>query len=388
MVFYLTPVTGRLLIDREQELNQIVRELSNKKSRIGFAITGIRRVGKTSLLQEAKDRLEKRGIIVVYISIWQILPSTIDTFISSLFDSIMDAFKDELPISIRMGEFIKFGKDAAKDILQKMKVSVEVGDDITYAISYVKGDENEYSKAIEHTFLLADRLATASQSKCVLIIDEFPSISELKTGKSMVGDPIIRYIRTINERYRNTALVISGSYVHTMKNVAIYPTSPLYKQLINMELKPLGKGAIADFFSNYLKASPNAELIDYILEVSSGIPYNLQVIGRELEQINAKRIDRKTIETAIQNMIDREGDLHFKDYINEMQPTEIRIIKAMALEESSRPSEIAKKTLMSPNDVSTLMHKLTESGLILRKERGHYVFVDWLFKTWLKSIQR
>ena len=128
-----------------------------------------------------------------------------------------------------------------------------------------------------------------------------------------------------------------------MKNVAIRPTSPLYKQLLNMELKPHGKKAIADFFDSYLVVLPDDELADYILRVTSGISYNLQIIGSGLEELKERKISRKTIDASVKYMLEREGELHFKDYIHMMQPTGIKIIKAMASEEFSSPSLISKK---------------------------------------------
>lgn len=73
MTFFLTPVSGRMLIDREDELEQITSELAKPASRIGFSITGIRRVGKTSILYEVKKTLEQKGVAVVYVSVWKVL---------------------------------------------------------------------------------------------------------------------------------------------------------------------------------------------------------------------------------------------------------------------------------------------------------------------------
>lgn len=385
MPFYLTPVTGNLLIDREEELKQVLPELSRSNSRIGFSLTGIRRVGKTSILYDVKEKLEKKGIVVIYISVWKTIPDTVDAFLSNLFDETMLAFRGKLPLSMKMSELARMGRETLMNFLKHLKLSMDVGEHISYSVSYVRGEEKDISKATMHTFSLIDKLAQKTKTKCVLIVDEFPSIAELKIGKKMVGHSIIKVIRTINETYKNTVLVISGSYIHTMQSVALSPNAPLYKQLINMEIKPLDKEAIADFVQKYLGREACEETIDSLLEASSGIPYNLQILGRELNYLVIRELDTRAVQRATESIIEREGDLHFREYTNMMQSTEVKVVKAMALTGATSPKDIAEKANMRLNEVTALLRSLLDKSMVRKLGRGEYVFTDNLFKAWLKS---
>ncbi|MGH9922943.1 MAG: AAA family ATPase [Nitrososphaerales archaeon] len=384
MSFYLTPVRGDLLIDREEELRQISSELSKPQSRIGFSLTGIRRVGKTSILYDVREKLEKKGIVVIYISIWKTIPDTVDSFLSNLFDETMLAFRNKLPLKMKMSELARMGSETLLNLLKHLKLSVDIGDDVSYTVSYVRGEEGDVAKATIHSFSLIDKLARKTRKKCVLILDEFPSIAELKIGKKMVGSSIVKAIRTINENYKNTVLVISGSYMHTMQSVALSHKAPLYKQLINMEIKPLDKEGIAEFIRKYLKRKADEETINLLLEASGGIPYNLQILGRELDYLGVKQLDAMAVERAVASIIKREGELHFREYMDIMQSTEVKVVKTMALTDAKGPKDIAEKANMQLNEVTALLRSLLDKGILGRLERGEYVFTDNLFKAWLK----
>ncbi|PIN96229.1 MAG: hypothetical protein COU45_06420 [Nitrosopumilus sp. CG10_big_fil_rev_8_21_14_0_10_33_7] len=383
MSFYLTPVTGELLINREKELDQILSELVKKNSRIGFSLTGVRRIGKTSILKEVKKRLEKEGIVVIYISVWNTTPDTLETFIANLFDDTIEAFKDKFPLKMKISNLIKMGRDGINDLLKHLNISVDFGNEIAYTVSYVKGEESDISKATSNIFNLIDRLAEKTKTKCVLIIDEFPSLIELKIGKKMIGSSIIKTIRTINEDYKKTALVISGSFMHTMQEVALLSSAPFYKQLVNLEIDSLEEKAIQDFVKKYLKKKISKNGLDALIEKSSGIPYNLQMLGRELNKLKEDIIDTSSVSKAIDEILQREGDIHFKDYLNMMQSTEIKVVKTMAVSDVIRPKEIADAGNMKLNEVTALLQTLLDKGIVRKKERGQYQFTDNMLKIWL-----
>ena len=77
MSFTLYPVTGRDFVGRKSLVSELTTELRSK-NRMGYSLSGIRRVGKTSILKEVKLNLEKRKLVVIYISAWRILPKTVD----------------------------------------------------------------------------------------------------------------------------------------------------------------------------------------------------------------------------------------------------------------------------------------------------------------------
>jgi DNA-binding transcriptional ArsR family regulator len=168
-----------------------------------------------------------------------------------------------------------------------------------------------------------------------------------------------------------------------MQKVALSSSAPFYKQLVNLEIKPLDSAAIRDFIKKYLKKKISKEGLDLLLEKSSGIPYNLQILGRQMCELKENTLDRTSVKTAIDEILKREGEFHFKDYLNMMQSTEIKVLKTMAVYDVNSPSKISDAINMELNEVTSLLKLLLDKGLIKRIDRGQYQFADNMFKTWL-----
>jgi AAA+ ATPase superfamily predicted ATPase len=58
MSFSLYSVSDKDFIGRDEIIEELVKELASK-NKIGFSLSCIRRIGKTSILKEAKRVLEK-----------------------------------------------------------------------------------------------------------------------------------------------------------------------------------------------------------------------------------------------------------------------------------------------------------------------------------------
>ncbi|HXG73938.1 MAG TPA: hypothetical protein VNK44_03840 [Candidatus Nitrosotenuis sp.] len=84
-------------------------------------------------------------------------------------------------------------------------------------------------------------------------------------------------------------------------------------------------------------------------------------------------------------MLDREGDIHFRDYLGMLQSTEINVIKTMAVHGVSNPKEISDASGMNLNEVTALLGMLLDKGVLQKTGRGQYKFTDNMFKTWLST---
>ena len=225
-------MTGRRLVGRRAELGRLVGDLSDKRSRIGVLLAGARRVGKTSLLLEAKRRLEARGIVVVYVSAWRPAIDRLDVFTGYLLCETIESFRGKIGLRAGASSLLAMRGGALADFLKGAKVTAEAAEGITHALSFARGDATGAAKAVSDAFMLPDRLAAQCGRRCVLIIDEFPSLADLKTdGKKAVGGSIMRAARTFNEEYGRTVLAISGSAPGTVRDAALSHSAPLYRQL-------------------------------------------------------------------------------------------------------------------------------------------------------------
>lgn len=122
------------------------------------------------------------------------------------------------------------------------------------------------------------------------------------------------------------------------------------------------------------------------MEISSGIPYNLQVLGRQLGESKDRILSQSSVSKAANDVLDREGDIHFRDYLGMLQSTEINVIKTMAVHGVSNPKEISDASGMNLNEeVTALLGMLLDKGVLQKTGRGQYKFTDNMFKTWLST---
>jgi AAA+ ATPase superfamily predicted ATPase len=390
MTFTLYPVTGADFIGRKPLLEELINELSSK-NKIGYSLSGIRRVGKTSILKEVKLKLEEKGIPTIYLSSWRILPKTIDEFTKVLTRTALAEFDDRLPVSFRFEELLDTGVKALARILSGLKLSAKVVSDLEVSISYIRRESDDVEAAITTSFALIEHLAEMTESRCVLMLDEFPSLVDLTYGSKnqKIGEGIIQLLRTLVEEFRYTKLAVSGSFRTTLNNLVAKQKAPFYKQLLLREILPFEEKEFNEFISHYL---PSLQFKDDqtrkgLYAVSSGIPYNLHLFGKEIQLQNLKAIGESELQRIIIGVLEKEGELSFKEYVEGLQPSEIKVLKALARRPEIRPVEIAEQEHMGNGAVSLALTLLNNRALIRRKSRAQYVFTDNLFAAWLRTAE-
>ncbi len=220
MSFSLYPVSGKDFIGRYEIIRELVKELASK-NKIGFSLSGIRRIGKTSILKEAKRVLEKKDITVIYISVWRIVPLTVDEFAKIMNRMIISEFQKKLPKKFKFEQLLVTGAKALATFLQNLRLSPSVVDDLGVSVSYIRKESDDVEDAIKKSFSLIEDLSKMTNTKSILIIDEFPSLVDLTYGtkNQKIGAEIIRLLRTLFEDFKYTKLVVSGSFRDTLENL-------------------------------------------------------------------------------------------------------------------------------------------------------------------------
>lgn len=316
------------------------------------------------------------------------MPSTIDEFTRVLNRTTLKAFEHKLPKKFKFEEILVTGAKALTNFLSGLKISTKVAEDLEVSAAYVKKESEDVEAAITKSISLIEHLAEMTKSKCVLIIDEFPSIIDLSYGDKnrKIGFDIAKLLRTLFEDFKHTKLVVSGSYRDTLDNLVTKASAPFYKQLLLREVNAFTKSEFDDFLSHYL---PHLKFIDgstkeSLYKISSGIPYNLQLLGKEIQLQGIKKIDSTKLNDVIRSVLEKEGEQSFKEFIENLMPSEIKVLKALAKSSSSKPSDIAKNEFMDEDTVNVGFNSLSRKGIVKRVSRGIYGFTDELFAAWLK----
>lgn len=386
MGFTLRAVKGEDFVDREEILDEMLTILTDLKSSTGFALYGSRRMGKTSIFKELQRQLsKKKGIICIYFSLWDLVEETLPEFITELSAAILDGFAGKVSLGIRARNLIRSPISLLKEIVRGLKVELKIQDEIELLLSFDQSGRIEASQLVEKTFDLAEKLALDTNSKCILLVDEFPSIVNLRNGKR-IGEGILRKIRTIYEDYKNTVLCISGSFRSTMEMAVLKETSAFYRQFIVRKIGPFTPEATRKLILKNLKKDISQEALISIFQSTGGIPFYIQFLGRELERPLPKKINSQIVGQAVEEFLKEEGEVLFKGEFEGYSSKERRILATMAKEGLNNPSRIAEVLKEKPNTVVKILGYLEIKGVLTKEQRGVFNFVDFMFERWLRII--
>lgn len=381
-MFTLKPVEGKDFVDRKEILEDILSTLSNKNSRIGFALYGRRRLGKTSILKEVCRRLRNtKDIVPVYISLWELENQDIIGFVRELTAAIVEGYGRRLSVQYKAKELLKLTLSLLKTILKNTKISLKIKDEIELLLT-LKDEKLNIRGSIKEAFDLAEELAKETKTKCVIVIDEFPSIMELKNG-TRVGEQIVKNIRTIQEDQKNTVLCISGSIRKTMECVAISPVSAFYKQFIIREVKPIENKYIIELLNRSTDKKINEDALKTIVNFCRGIPFYAQIIGDRVNALKDSVVSKKDIEDIIDYIFDETSEILFNEEFKSLGTNERKVIIAMAVEKVNKSADI-KKYYPEVSNPGTFLQYLQNKGIVTSNEKGVYEFDDPVFEEWIK----
>ena len=384
MAFTLQPAVKADFIDREKILSDMLSTLEDESVRMGFALVGPRRIGKTSILKEVVRKLEeKKGIVPVYFSLWDLVENTLPELCSRITLAIVEGFKPHLSLKLKMKKLLKVPAVKFFEVLRSLDIKISLFDEIEIALKMGKNGEIDHNTLVEKVFLFGDKIAEENGVRFILVLDEFPSIMDVK-NKTKLGEGIIKKIRTIYEDLENTILCISGSIRKTMEITALSPSSAFYRQFIIKNIEPFDLEATAEILENNLDAKISAEAINRFYGLTGGIPFYLQFLGRELGRFSPESVGLPEIENSFNQFLFQEGDILFAEQIKSFSDKEKMILSRMAYYGLKTPAQIQKSSGEPSNVVSRYMEYFLSKGVLEREKKGVYQFSDPVFEVWLK----
>lgn len=378
MRFTLQPVKGDEFVNRTEILSEILFELRNKRSTTGYALYGKRRVGKTSILKEVQRQLDETDdIVTVYYSVWNLVEFTLPEFCHRFSMAIIDAYRPHIGLKHKAKDLLQTPISVLRKMLDKAEFKI-VYHEIEFLLS--TNAKTDKDVAVERVFDLSEKLAKSTGTKCVLLLDEFPSLIDLKSDNVKVGEAILKKIRTTSEEWERTSLCISGSIRSTMELTVLSSTSPFYRQMIVKEVKPLKKEYVGEILRRNIDIPD--EGIDEIYNFSGGIPFYIQFIGKMIERAGETTLE--SIKGLENEFLMEEGDILFKGEFNALSSKERLIVMNIANGHHS-PKELANVIGGRVSNISHFLMYLREMGYVSKEDRGYYVLEDPVFERWMQT---
>lgn len=384
MSFTLQPATKDNFVDRDDVLKEMINTLTDRNIKMGFALVGPRRIGKTSILKEVAGRLQKRkNIVVVYFSIWDLVENTAIEFCNRLTLTILESFKKKLSLKYKIKHILKVPASKLIDFLKTIDFKISVLEDIEVTLTRSGNKEQDLNAIVEKVFSFAEKLSEDMNVRLVLMLDEFPSIIDLKNGTKL-GEGVLKKIRTIHEDLEHTILCVSGSVRKTMDMAVLSQSSAFYRQFIIKHITPFDAPKVRDLLDNNLDQVIKEDAVNKVYQLTKGIPFYVQFIGRGLRGLKGKTIDSKSVQDIFNEFLEEEGDIVFFEELKAFSDKEKCILTAMATNNIKTPKEICMVTMEKSNIISRYMEYFLDKGCLEKEEKGTYEFTDPVFKEWLK----
>jgi AAA+ ATPase superfamily predicted ATPase len=372
--FTLVPVYGDGFVGRKDAIKDLVNEITDPRSKIGFCLHGRRRVGKTSILKELEYEVSKNNkIIVAYLSLYEMADLTLKTFTEQLAAAVLEAFraKGVIPLEYTIETLAKSPKEVISSALSKLRIGTGMSEELRFFLEFRKEKLENYTEVVKRAFDLGEKLAAHSENKFVLILDEFPEILKIENGLQ-----IVKMFRTLHEKQKNTVIIISGSEKRTLEAVALAEASPFYKQLIPKKIHPFSFEEMKEFLTRYGVKLAEAD-IKKLYEVTEGVPFYLQYIGRSVTKV-------KDMDSAVNEFLKEEGNVFFSEEFEKLSDKE-KIIAIAIAKGAVTPSEISKSCGEAATSVSRYMVTLQAKDVVNKTDKATYVLVDKLFSLWMKG---
>lgn len=365
-----------MFVDRTKQLHilKTVIDSIEKNEDNNIAIIGNRRIGKTELILEFKRKIDKKNIVIPYLNVQRV--GDVNSFILSYYRELLFEIGKKKELVANKTEFSTWD-----DILiLSAKIGIE---DISEKLKNKKDTE-----ALDFLFESQETILKKMGYRAVFLLDEFQYVKNF-------NDRFIEIMRSLVEKQKKTAYVVTGSSISMMKEIFSKSSEPFFAQFRRMYLGFLNKQNSKKLAESILKKHEiniDNQSNNEIFRLTNGHPfYIISICRRLIEEFDDTSID--TIQHVfLKETLSPKGDIYLVlDYIFNQSLSKAykgkihrQILLILAKKQGLTLTEISKELDKPSGEVSNYMKLLLKTDLIVREE-NNYFFQDPLLAFWLKN---
>ena len=233
------------VIDRQEEIGEMLDSLSSRKKSVNYALIGPRQIGKTTILRELRRRLAGKGAIAVHIDfgVYQYAPTD---FSEALIRNLLNEYAGQLgklDKVIARATSLFSGLKGLKRVRPVFEIGADQPPSILVRLERVESNPRE---GLELAFRYADGLASQSERKVVVMLDEFQHFVEFDSNPKLRG--ALEVFRAAVDARGDVSYVVSGSRVHFLRDVLSNGRSPLFGRFNMKEVGELAERYAKELF--------------------------------------------------------------------------------------------------------------------------------------------
>ena len=336
-----------------------------------------RRFGKTCLLFNLIERLERNAIACVYIDL-NAYPD-VKSFATALTGLTAKALETNTDKLLKM--FAGFQK-------LRPKVSVDQNGNITAGLELAIAEKEALSALLEG-LRHAENLAAKKKNKLVVIIDEFSDLEKFN------GQTVEKALRSEIQKHTHIGYIFSGSEQSVMLAMTGGRTRAFYKLGRIMELGPIALKVYTRFIQKWLKKggyAVNQEDLKRIFDIGDNVPYNIQRLcnvmwdaGRETKVIEPALIEKLPVIVA------RQDSPHYEMLWRSATQSQKILMIALSQDQTAKPfsKEFQLTHGIGPSSsIKASLDSLLKKGILYKSIQGSYRFTDGFMPYWIDRIMK
>lgn len=357
------PATGKDFIGRDKELALIMEYLKLGQN---IVLVAPRRFGKTSLVLEVLQRLNKQGLYTAFV----------DIFTNPGMDMLSANITGEVLKNDKLDYHFHKAKVSALALLKNLKLKALLND-FEFIAGFADKNRNNW-ELIAESIDFVDAFSRRNNKKMVCAYDEFGDITKFDKK-----DELVKLFRSKIQQHKNSTYIFSGSHESVMQAMFVTRESPFYRMARIVHLSYLGKDALVKHLqSRFIEAEINCreDFPEQIAEITHCHPYYAQLAFQQtiLHQVFYKKVP--TINELLQQLIAVE-----KDYLEKVwediytRRDHVLTLKALA----HGGDNVYGRLKTTKINVARALKNLEGMGLVFRNENGQPFIADPIFNQWI-----
>lgn len=361
-------VTGKFFTNRKTERERLARNFLN---RVNTILISPRRWGKSSLVKEVANEIEKKNpqIRFCFVDLFNI--RTEHEFYETLITSIVNSTADKL--------------DEAKQLVRhglKMivpKLSLNIGPVHEIAVSL---DWKDLKRSADEVLNFAEKIAAKKKMKLVICIDEFQNLTFFKEELAFQ-----KKLRSHWQHHRNVSYCLYGSKRHMMINIFSKSSMPFYRFGDIMFLEKIATPDFQKFITaNFERTGKQitAEQSIRIIEEMKNHPYYVQQLAHLVWNNTDKKVTASIIDLSVNDLLNQNAIFYQREADN-LSNTQVGLLKAIAAETELLSSADAMHEFGLGTSANVKKNKVAlEKKEIVDLYNGPPKFLDPAFELWFK----
>jgi AAA+ ATPase superfamily predicted ATPase len=362
-------VTGPYFADRTDEIKELEREMENTNR---VFLVSPRRFGKTCLLFNLVEALERSGMACAYIDL-NAFPDlrSLAGALTSMTAKVLESNTDRL-----LKIFSGFQK-------LRPRLTMDRDGNVGAALELAVGEKDAISALIEG-MAHSDTLASKKNKKLVVIIDEFSDVAKYD------GGTIEKILRSEIQKHNHTGYIFSGSEESVMLSMVRDRKRAFYKLGRIMSLGPIKRDRYTAFILNWLKKGgykAKAGDVTRILDIGEDVPYNIQRLCNTMwdAAIESKTIDSNLI-ARLPAMIARQDSPHYEMIWRTATSAQRVLLIALSQDPEAQPfsKDFQMRHGIGPSSsIKASLDSLVKKGILYKTLDGRHLFSDRFMPWWI-----